>query len=149
MARVVVQRVRSASVTVDGAVAAEIAAGLTILIGIKEGDDDAAVDRLADKVGSLRIFEDEAGKMNLSTAEIGGAMLVVSQFTLYADVRKGRRPSFIAAARPELGKRLYLRFADRLRSQGFNVQQGVFGAQMLVALENAGPVTLVIDSQDL
>jgi D-tyrosyl-tRNA(Tyr) deacylase len=141
--------VRSASVTIDGVRTAGIAAGLAILVGIKEDDDEVTVDRLADKVAALRIFEDDAGKMNLSTDDVGGSMLVVSQFTLYADVRKGRRPSFIGAARSEQGQRLYERFTSRLRARGYDVQQGVFGAKMLVAIENDGPVTIVIDSRDL
>ena len=149
MARVVAQRVRSASVSVNGTTVAAIGAGLLILVGIRDKDDEAAVDRLADKLAVLRIFEDENGKMNLSTAEVHGSMLVVSQFTLYADVRKGRRPSFVAAAEPSLGERLYQRFAERLRSHGYKVACGQFGRHMIVALENDGPVTIVLDSSEV
>jgi D-tyrosyl-tRNA(Tyr) deacylase len=123
--------------------------GLALLVGIEESDEGPEVDRLADKVAVLRVFEDEHGKMNLSTSEIGGSMLVISQFTLYGDVRKGRRPSFIRAARPEKGEILYQRFADRLRSHGYTVPQGIFGAHMLVALENDGPVTIILDSAEV
>lgn len=149
MARVVAQRVRSASVTIDGTTVSSIGTGLMILIGIRSGDHETDIDRLADKLAVLRIFQDQNGKMNLSAAEAGGSMLVVSQFTLYADVRKGRRPSFIEAADPELGERLYVRFAERLRSHGYHIECGQFGAHMVVALENDGPVTIVVDSTEL
>jgi D-tyrosyl-tRNA(Tyr) deacylase len=149
MARVVIQRVRSASVTVDGRIVGAIDRGLLILLGIREGDTPEAVDRLADKVAVLRIFEDDAGKMNLAASDVGGSMLVVSQFTLYADVRKGRRPSFIGAAQPDVGRALYERFAERLATFGYRVERGEFGAHMLMALENDGPVTMVVDSADL
>jgi D-tyrosyl-tRNA(Tyr) deacylase len=149
MARAVVQRVRSAAVDVDDRTVASIGRGFAILLAIRQGDTDAQVERLADKVGSLRIFEDDAGKMNVSAADVGGAMLVVSQFTLYGDVRKGRRPSFIQAAGPEEGERLYRLFASRLEAMGYEVQCGQFRAHMLVRIENDGPVTLIIDSEDL
>lgn len=149
MARIVVQRVRTASVDVDENRIATIGRGLAILVGIREGDTDDAVDRLTDKIATLRIFEDEAGKMNLSAADVGGEMLVVSQFTLYADARKGRRPSFAAAAQPDEGRRLYERFAQRLAGHGYRVRCGEFGAHMLVRIENDGPVTIVLDSMDL
>ncbi len=149
MARIVAQRVRSASVDVDQAQIAQIGCGLAILIGIRDGDTDEAVDRLADKLASLRIFEDPGGKMNLSAADVGGEMLVVSQFTLYADVRKGRRPSFAAAAGPDEGRRLYERFIARMTGHGYGIQHGEFGAHMLVRIENDGPVTIVLDSADL
>jgi D-aminoacyl-tRNA deacylase len=145
MVRVVAQRVRSATVRVGEETIGSIGTGVLILIGIRQGDDEGAVDRLADKLAVLRIFNDENGKMNLSAADVDGKMLVVSQFTLYADVRKGRRPSFIEAAEPELGERLYERFAARLRSHGYEVATGKFGAEMLVTLENDGPVTIVVD----
>ncbi len=148
MARVVAQRVSSASVMVEGERIASIGAGLAILVGIRQGDTDDEVDRLADKIAVLRIFEDPSGKMNLSTADIGGEMLVVSQFTLYADVRKGRRPGFIEAAGPEEGKRLYERFAARLAEHGYRVECGEFGAHMVVSIENDGPVTIVLDSAE-
>jgi D-tyrosyl-tRNA(Tyr) deacylase len=147
--RVVAQRVRSASVTVDETVVAAIERGLALLVGIEEADEGPEVDRVADKVAVIRLFDDEAGKMNLSTSEIGGSMLVVSQFTLYGDVRKGRRPSYIRAARPEKGNLLYQRFIERLRSHGYPVCVGIFGANMLVAIENDGPVTIILDSTEL
>lgn len=149
MVRVVAQRVRAASVSVDGTVVGAIDRGLALLVGIEESDDAPAVDRVADKVAVLRVFEDPDGKMNLSASEIGGAMLVVSQFTLYADVRKGRRPSFIRAARPEKGSLLYELFMERLRSHGYDVAYGIFGADMLLAIENDGPVTIILDSAEL
>ncbi len=149
MVRVVAQLVRTASVAVDGTVVGAIDRGLALLVGIEEADEAADVDRVADKIAVLRVFEDQDGKMNLSTSEIGGAMLVVSQFTLYADVRKGRRPSFIRAARPEKGSLLYERFIERLRTHGYDVMHGVFGASMMVAIENDGPVTIILDSADL
>jgi D-tyrosyl-tRNA(Tyr) deacylase len=147
--RVVAQRVRSAAVTIEGRDVGRIGAGLLLLVGVRDGDDAPAIDRVADKVAVLRVFEDEAGKMNLSAADVGGSMLVVSQFTLYADLRKGRRPSFIDAARPEVGRELYERFAARLASHGYHVQRGEFGAHMIVALENDGPVTIILDSAEL
>lgn len=149
MVRVVAQRVRSASVSVDGVVVGEIGRGIAALVGIRQGDDEEACRRVADKLAVLRIFEDEAGKMNLSAADVGGAMLVVSQFTLYADVQRGRRPSFVEAAGPEVGRRLYKEFADRLATHGYRVACGRFGEHMLVTLENDGPVTIVLDSRDL
>lgn len=149
MARIVAQRVTSASVEVDRACVAEIGCGLVILIGIRDGDTHEAVDRLAGKVASLRIFEDPAGKMNLSAADVDGEMLVVSQFTLYADIRKGRRPSFAAAAAPDEGRRLYERFITWFTEHEYRVQHGEFGAHMLVRIENDGPVTIVVDSADL
>jgi D-tyrosyl-tRNA(Tyr) deacylase len=149
MARVVAQRVRSASVSVAGTVVGSIEKGLAVLVGIKRGDDERSVERLADKLAVMRVFEDEAGKMNLATSDVGGAMLVVSQFTLYADVRKGRRPSFVEAAEPETGRRLYEHFAGRLASHGYQVQCGQFGAHMVVTLENDGPVTIVLDANEL
>ncbi len=148
MARVVVQRVRSASVDVGDERVASIGIGCAILVGIADGDTVSAVDRLADKVAVLRIFADEAGKMNRSAAEAGGDMLVISQFTLYGDVRKGRRPSFVRAARPDLGEQLYQRFIQRLASHGYRVACGRFGAHMLITIENDGPVTLVVDSSE-
>lgn len=149
MARIVAQRVHSASVTVDGNTVGQIDTGLLILVGIRAGDDADRVTRLADKIAVLRIFEDDQGKMNRSAADVGGAMLVVSQFTLYADVSKGRRPSFIGAADPETGRALYERFAARLAEHGYRVECGEFGAHMLVRLENDGPVTIVLDSDQL
>jgi D-aminoacyl-tRNA deacylase len=149
MARAVAQRVRSGSVTVGDAVIGSIDRGLVVLVGIRRGDDDRAVERVADKLAVLRIFEDEDGKMNLSCADVGGAILAVSQFTLFADVRKGRRPSFIDAADPETGRALYEHFVRRLQSHGYRVECGEFGAEMLVRIENDGPVTIILDSDAL
>ncbi|MBM3306757.1 MAG: D-tyrosyl-tRNA(Tyr) deacylase [Candidatus Eisenbacteria bacterium] len=146
--RAVVQRVRSGAVTVGGEAVAAIGHGLVVLLGVALGDtaDDAA--RLASRVAGLRIFDDGAGKMNLSALETGGAALVVSQFTLLADCRRGRRPSFAAAAGAEEGRALYERFVELLRGEGLPVETGRFGAHMLLALENDGPVTLVVDSRE-
>lgn len=149
MVRAIAQRVRSGSVSVDGEELARIEKGLVILVGIREGDDERAVERVADKVAVMRVFEDQAGKMNLSTADVGGSMLVISQFTLYGDLRKGRRPSFVDAAEPVSGKRLYEHFAQRIASHGYHVGCGEFGAHMLVSIENDGPVTIILDSDAL
>lgn len=147
--RVIAQRVKSASVEVAGAVIGEIETGLVLLVGIHESDDDEMADRLAAKTAVMRVFEDAGGKMNLSASDVGGAMLVVSQFTLYADLRKGRRPSFVEAADPDKGRRLVERFATRLEQCGYRVERGRFGAHMLVRLENDGPVTIVLDSREM
>src|SRR5437588_5469410 len=136
MVRVVAQRVRTAAVSVDGETHAEIGLGLALLVGIAEGDTEPDVDRIADKIATLRIFEDADGKMNLSASDVGGEILVVSQFTLLADLRKGRRPSFIGAEEPEAGRVLVERFAARLEASGYSVGRGQFGAEMLVQLEN-------------
>lgn len=149
MTRAVVQRVRRASVCVDGEVVSAIDRGLLILLGIRRGDTAADARRVADKLAVLRVFEDSAGKMNLSVADVGGAMLVVSQFTLYGDIRKGRRPSFVTAEEPGRGQALYDLFCARLAASGRPVQRGRFGARMLVSLENDGPVTILLDSEDL
>jgi D-aminoacyl-tRNA deacylase len=139
--RALVQRVSQASVTVDGNEVARIGPGLLVLLGVGRGDGVAEADRLASKLLALRVFEDEAGKMNLSVGDVGGEVLCVSQFTLYGDVRKGNRPSFVDAAPPEEAEPLYERVRAALGAQG-----GVFGARMSVALTNDGPVTLVIDT---
>jgi D-aminoacyl-tRNA deacylase len=139
--RALVQRVSQASVTVDGNEVACIGPGLLVLLGIRRGDGEAEADRVASKLLALRVFEDEAGKMNLSVGDVGGEVLCVSQFTLYGDARKGNRPSFIEAAPPEDAEPLYERVRAALGAQG-----GVFGARMSVALTNDGPVTLVIDT---
>ena len=147
--RVVLQRVSRAAVRVDGETVGEIGPGLLALVGVADGDDAATIDRVAAKVVGLRIFSDSEGRFNESVAEIGGAVLVVSQFTLISDVRKGRRPSFTAAARPELAEPLVARFAQQLEQSGVPVAQGVFGAMMQVELVNDGPFTVVIDSDEL
>lgn len=145
--RAVVQRVSSASVTVAGEVVGRIDAGFLVLLGIAQDDTQDDVNYLAGKICGLRVFEDAQGKMNCSLAEVGGAMLVVSQFTLYGDCRKGRRPSFIEAARPELAEKLYQSFLAEVRGQGIPVQVGRFQQHMDVALVNDGPVTLLLDSR--
>jgi len=147
--RVLLQRVSRASVTVDGQVVGAIGPGLLLLVGVRRGDDQATAEWMAQKVANLRIFEDEAGKMNRSVLEVGGSALVVSQFTLYADVRKGRRPSFIEAAPPEEARPLVDAFAAALRRLGLPVETGVFGAHMDVELVNDGPVTIWLDSAEL
>ena len=144
--RACIQRVLEAKVTVAGEVVGEIGAGMLVLLGVAAGDTEADARWLADKIAGLRIFEDEAGKMNLGLAETGGAMLVVSQFTLLGDCRKGRRPSFVDAAPPELAEALYETFVAAVRAQGIPVATGRFRAQMLVSLANDGPVTLVVDA---
>ncbi len=146
--RVCVQRVSEASVTIDGEVVGAIGRGLLVLLGVGQGDGEAHARWLAEKTAGLRIFEDAAGKMNLGLAEIGGAMLVVSQFTLLGDCRRGRRPSFAAAAPPELAERLYQVFVETVRATGVQVATGRFRQTMQVSLVNDGPVTLIIDSAD-
>ena len=143
--RAVVQRVRAARVTVDGVVRGEIGPGLCVLLGVAESDDETAAARLAERVARLRIFENVDGKFDLSVVDTGGAALVVSQFTLIADTAKGNRPSFAAAARPELAEPLYERFCAGLRAEGVGVETGDFGARMAVELANDGPVTIVLD----
>jgi D-tyrosyl-tRNA(Tyr) deacylase len=145
--RVLVQRVRSAAVDIDGETVGRIAAGLLIFVGVTEGDTAADARFLADKCVQLRIFKDEAGKMNLSLADTGGAALIVSQFTLYGDARKGRRPSFTAAAGPETAIPLYEAFVAAVKASGVGVATGQFGAEMQVSLCNDGPVTLIIESE--
>ena len=145
--RAVVQRVSSARVAVNDEVVGAIERGFLILLGIAGDDTDADVIYTAQKVIGLRVFEDDAGKMNLALSDVGGAMLVVSQFTLYGDCRKGRRPSFIEAAPPELAERLYRAFVAEVRGQGIPVETGRFQAQMEVSLVNDGPVTLLVDSR--
>ncbi len=147
--RVLLQRVSRASVTVDGQVVGAIGPGVVLLVGVRRGDERSIAEWMAQKVAHLRIFEDEAGKMNRSLLEVGGSALVVSQFTLYADVRKGRRPSFIEAAPPDEARPLVEAFADALRRLGLPVETGVFGAHMDVELVNDGPVTIWLDSAEL
>jgi D-aminoacyl-tRNA deacylase len=146
--RVVLQRVSSASVTVSGTVAASIGKGLVVLLGITHSDTPADADFLLDKIAHLRVFPDEAGKMNRSLLEDGGALLVVSQFTLYGDCRKGRRPSFDAAAPAEAARAQYEYFIEAARRRGVPVETGVFQAHMDVALVNDGPVTLILETSE-
>jgi D-tyrosyl-tRNA(Tyr) deacylase len=143
--RVVLQRVSRARVRVAERVVGEIGAGLLLLAGLTATDDEQTLAWMADKVVGLRVFTDEEGKMNRSVEEVGGAILVVSQFTLYGDARKGRRPSFIEAAQPEIAIPLYERFVEMLRERGRPVQTGEFGAMMEVELVNDGPVTLILE----
>ncbi len=147
--RAVVQRVDRAKVTVEGNVVGAIEKGLMVLVGVVEGDTGKDVRYLADKVTGLRIFEDEAGKMNLSVKDVGGEILSISQFTLYGDCRKGKRPSFDKAAKPETAVNLYEQFNELCRQQGLQVETGVFGAHMLVELANNGPVTILLDSSKI
>jgi D-tyrosyl-tRNA(Tyr) deacylase len=144
--RALIQRVKSGKVTIDGRTVAEITHGLVILLGIGRGDTPEQARFLAGKIASLRIFEDQEGKFNRSILDLGGAAIVVSQFTLYADTHKGRRPSFIEAAPPEDAAPLVEKFADMLREQGIPTQNGVFGAHMLVEIENDGPVTIWLEN---
>ena len=145
--KAVIQRVKSAHVCVDNRVTGSIEKGLLLLLGVGKGDSESDISFLSSKIPELRIFEDASGKFNLSSKEIGGAMLVVSQFTLYADCRKGRRPSFTEAEEPGTAKHLYEQFISRLREQGITVQTGEFQAKMEVRLINDGPVTLLLDSR--
>jgi D-tyrosyl-tRNA(Tyr) deacylase len=145
--RVVIQRVSEASVTVDQQTVGAIGQGLMVLLGVAQGDTSQEAKALAEKTAGLRIFEDDAGKMNRSVEEIGGSLLVVSQFTLLGDCRKGRRPGFTDAAPPELADQLYEEYVAALRSRGVNVATGVFRADMQVALVNDGPVTMLLDSR--
>ena len=145
--RVVLQRVLEASVTVEGKVTGKIGPGLLVLLGVGKGDTEEDLNFMVEKIPSLRIFEDAHGKMNLSLLDTSRALLAVSQFTLFADTRKGRRPSFTDAALPEEARRLYARFCQRCREQGLEVQEGVFAAHMEVRLLNDGPVTIALDSK--
>jgi len=147
--RALLQRVSRASVTVDGEIVGQIGRGFLILLGIGQGDGEAEVKALVDKIVNLRVFPDDEGKMNRSLLDSGGASLVVSQFTLYADVRKGRRPSFIEAAPPALAEPLVERFMTALAAYGIHVAGGVFGAHMDVELVNDGPVTIWLDSEQM
>ena len=144
--RAVVQRVSRAKVTVNGEITGQIARGLLVLLGVGQTDTEADADYLAEKIAGLRIFEDEDGKMNLSVADVHGAVLAVSQFTLYGDVRRGKRPSFDAAARPERARELYEYFVARIRAAGLPCETGRFQEMMQVELVNDGPVTILLDS---
>lgn len=145
--RALVQRVRKGRVSVEGRILAEIGPGFVILLGVSHGDTEAEARWLAEKCCGLRVFEDEEGKMNRSLREVGGEALVVSQFTLYADTRKGRRPSFVRAAPPEIAEPLVRRFGEWMASGGVPIRTGVFGAHMLVEIANDGPVTILLERQ--
>ena len=145
--RAVVQRVSRASVKVGGEITGEIGRGLLVLLGVAHEDTEADADYLAEKIAGLRIFEDDAGKMNLSVMDVGGAVLAVSQFTLFGDVRRGKRPSFDAAARPERARELYEYFVGRVREAGLRCETGRFQEMMEVELINSGPVTILLDSK--
>ena len=145
--RAVVQRVSEAAVSVEGKIIARIGNGLLVLIGVARQDNAAGAETLADKIVHLRIFEDESGKLNRSLLEVGGQMLVVSQFTLYGDCRKGRRPSFVNAAPPDTARKLYEHFVARVADHGVQVATGRFRALMAVSLVNDGPVTLILDTE--
>ncbi len=145
----VIQRVSSSRVSVGGETVGEIGAGLNILLGVVKGDDESDIAKLAGKIANLRIFADECGKMNLSLLDIGGGALVISQFTLAGNVKKGRRPSFDAGETPQVAKELYEKFAAALSDMGIPTQTGRFGAMMAVEIHNDGPVTFILDSKSL
>ena len=147
--KAVLQRVTEASVRVDGEVIGSIGKGFFILLGVSDEDDEAVADKMADKICKLRIFEDENGKTNLSLADVGGELLVISQFTLYADCKKGNRPSFVKAGAPDMAERLYEHFMERCRNYVAVVEKGQFGADMKVELLNDGPFTLMKKSEQL
>ena len=147
--KTVIQRVTEASVTIDGEIHGQIETGFMILVGIRDEDTEADVRKMADKISKLRIFEDDAGKMNLSLSQVNGAVLSISQFTLYADCKKRNRPSFDKAGKPEHAKKMYLYFNEYMRSLGFRVEEGIFGAEMKVRLLNDGPVTILLDTETL
>lgn len=146
--RALIQRVSAARVEVEGRITGSIGAGLLVLLGVRSEDTEADAEALVEKLMGLRVFEDEAGKMNLSLRETGGALLVVSQFTLYGDTRKGRRPSFDMAAEPDVANRLYTHFVEKARAQGVETQTGEFRATMSVTLTNEGPVTLLVETKN-
>ena len=146
--KVVLQRSREASVTVDGQVTGAIDKGYVLLVGITAEDTEEDIAYAARKIAEMRLFEDAEGKMNLSIDDVGGSILSVSQFTLYADTKKGKRPSFTQAARPEIAKPLWEQFNEALRSHGLQVETGIFGAMMDVALVNDGPVTIIVESKE-
>ncbi|MEK7831539.1 MAG: D-aminoacyl-tRNA deacylase [Acidobacteriota bacterium] len=147
--RAILQRVTSGKVTVEGKVTGQIGAGFVVLLGVGANDTEVEVELLANKIANLRVFADAEGKFNLSALDVKAEMLVVSQFTLFADCRKGRRPSFTDAAKPELAVPLYEKFVERLRAMGFKVETGVFQADMLVEIHNSGPVTIWLDTEEL
>jgi D-tyrosyl-tRNA(Tyr) deacylase len=139
--------VREAAVVIDGSVHGKIDQGFLLLVGIQDADDEATVRKMAEKISRLRVFEDEAGKMNLSLAQVGGAVLSISQFTLYADCHKGNRPSFDKAGKPDHARKMYAYFNDVMRELGHHVEEGIFAADMKVSLCNDGPVTILLDSK--
>lgn len=145
--KAIIQRCSSARVTVDEEIIGQIGQGLMLLVGVTHEDEEKDADYLAEKIAGLRIFEDESGKMNHSVLDVQGAILSVSQFTLYADTRKGKRPNFMAAAKPDLAEPLYEYFNEQLRNKGLQVETGKFGATMDVSLTNDGPVTLILESK--
>lgn len=146
--RVVIQRVSEAKVIAEGVENGAIKSGFLLLVGVEEADTSEDVDYLTRKISNMRIFEDDEGKMNLSLKEVGGEILSISQFTLHADTKKGNRPSFVKAARPDQANQLYEELNDKLRAEGLTVEVGVFGADMDVSLVNDGPVTILVDSQN-
>lgn len=145
--RAVVQRVKNASVCVDNSIVGNISAGLLVFLGVGEDDNESDISYLVDKIIGLRIFQDDNDKMNLSVLDISGEILIISQFTLYGDVRKGKRPSFSKSAHPDVGKALYEEFINRAKTTGIKVETGIFGADMAVELLNDGPVTILLDSK--
>lgn len=147
--RLVVQKVSQTSVKIEGEIVGAIDKGYMVLVGITNGDDELLVEKMVDKLVNLRIFEDENDKLNLSLLDVGGSVLSISQFTLYANCKKGRRPSFIDAAKPDISSPLYDFFNKKLEEKGINVERGVFGAMMEVSLINDGPVTIILDSDEL
>ena len=147
--RLVVQKVSQSSVKIEGEIVGAIDKGYMVLVGIANGDDELLVEKMVDKLVNLRIFEDENDKLNLSLLDVGGSVLSISQFTLYANCKKGRRPSFIDAAKPDISSPLYDFFNKKLEEKGINVERGVFGAMMEVSLINDGPVTIILDSNEL
>ena len=147
--KVVIQRVSEASVTIDGQIHGEIKKGFLLLVGIQDADNEEIIQKMADKIYRVRIFEDENEKMNLSLPQVGGEILSISQFTLYADCKKGNRPSFTNAGKPDLATTLYDQFNQKLQEQGMHVETGIFGADMKIELLNDGPVTIVLDSKEL
>jgi len=147
--RLVIQRVTAGSVSVDQKIVGSIETGLVVLVGVGQGDTESIADRMVDKLLGLRIFSDEAGKMNLSVVDIAGGLLLISQFTLYADCRKGRRPSFTSAADPAEANRLYRYVVDSITASGLRTEAGIFAADMKVSIVNDGPVTIVLDAAEL
>lgn len=147
--KLVIQRVRHASCTIDGEIYSKIGNGFMVLVGLTYGDDEMIVSKMASKLVKLRVFDDENGKMNLALKDVGGSILSISQFTLFADAKKGNRPSFTSALKPEFSKPLYLLFNEELRKEGIDVQEGIFGADMKIDLLNDGPITIILDSKEL